>query len=165
VNVIFQPGTCSAKFFLKATPSNHLWGITLSIGNRCRASHTRTWFREDIVWVKTDGASISSACRWSGQYARRCVYHMLIIRKLVITPLCVDIKLENIVISPKSCHILAHFEHLAYDNKKPVNNIVPHSLRSWGTWRWAVSAGCQRSASGEPGTRNGLPFGGRSAPH
>jgi hypothetical protein len=36
----------------------------------------------------------------------------------------VDNKLENIVISPKRCHILAHFEHLAYDNKKPVNNIV-----------------------------------------
>ncbi len=49
---------------------------------------------------------------------------MLIIRKLVITPFCVDNKLENIVISPKRCHILAHFEHLAYDNEKPVNNIV-----------------------------------------
>jgi hypothetical protein len=36
----------------------------------------------------------------------------------------VDNKLENIVISPKRCHILARFEHLAYDNKEPVNNIV-----------------------------------------
>jgi hypothetical protein len=27
-------------FFLKATPSNHLRGITLSRGNRCRAIHT-----------------------------------------------------------------------------------------------------------------------------
>jgi hypothetical protein len=51
---------------------------------------------------------------------------MLIIRKLVITSFCVDNQLENIVISPKGCHILAHFEHLAYDNKKPVNNIVSH---------------------------------------
>jgi hypothetical protein len=48
----------------------------------------------------------------------------------------VDNKLENIVISPKRCHILAHFEHLAYDNKKPVNaalsgegnNIVRYAL-------------------------------------
>jgi hypothetical protein len=28
-----------------------------------------------------------------------CMYHMLIIRKLVITPFCVNNKLENIVIS------------------------------------------------------------------
>jgi len=80
---------------------HHLWGITLFSGNCCRASHTRTWFREDIVWVKTDGASVSSACRWTGQCDGRCVFDMLITRKLVITPFCVDNKLENTVTSPK----------------------------------------------------------------
>jgi hypothetical protein len=45
-------------------------------------------------------------------------------KKTCYHPFCVDNKLENIVISPKRCHILAHFEHLANDNKKPVNNIV-----------------------------------------